>query len=71
MEELRSMFIEALAYVEELEEELRDHNMTEAWLEDKVAQLTTENAFLEAENAKLRKRIEQVNNMFYKINREV
>ena len=63
-EEIRRLSIESL-------EEEQEHEICEAWLEDKVAQLTTDNAFLEAENAKLRKRIEQINNMFYKINREV
>lgn len=52
-------------------EEMQEYEICTSWLEDKVAQLTTENAMLEEENAKLRKRIEQINNMFYKINREV
>ena len=52
-------------------EEMQEYEMCASWMEDKIAQLINENAMLEEENAKLRKRIEQINNMFYKINREV
>lgn len=41
-------------------EEIQEYDMCLAWLEDKVAQLMTENAFLEKENAELRKKIREV-----------
>ena len=41
-------------------EETREYDMCLTWLEDKVAQLMTENAFLEKENAELRKKIREV-----------
>ena len=52
-------------------EEMQEYELCTSWLENKIAQLINENAMLEEENAKLRKRIEQINNMFYKISREV
>ena len=52
-------------------EEMQEYELCASWMENKIAQLINENAMLEEENAKLRKRIEQINNMFYKISREV
>lgn len=48
-------------------EEIQEYEMCSSWLENKVAQLTTENAFLEKENAELRKKLEKTLEEFYKM----
>ena len=47
-------------------EEMQEYEICTSWLEDKVAQLTTENAFLEKENAEL---VKQVEALEYRYNR--
>ena len=47
-------------------EEMQEYEICTSWLEDKVAQLTTENAFLEKENAELTKQVEALE---YRYNR--
>lgn len=47
-------------------EEMQEYEICTSWLEDKVAQLTTENAFLEKENAELTRQVEALE---YRYNR--